>query len=191
MTEIAKAFQDGNLPLPMIPTRWAEKLREIEDWLYATGAAAPEVSIYQIDEFERLALAAEVEEELIIGHQGYGTNNWALHYYLIQTELVILLQMPWGGAYQNAEKCLENIRQTCDQLQEFLTQFNQAQTTQRLQSGRLVIVQSHISASRWGLAPNQATRIGAELSGPNWIYDPAPLAAATQHLRQRATVSAG
>jgi hypothetical protein len=34
-----------------------------------------------------------------LGHNGHGVNSWAMHYYLVQPALAILLQIAWGGIY--------------------------------------------------------------------------------------------
>lgn len=190
MTEITQAFREANLPLPKVPQRWAGELRKVDEWLYATLAAPSDVPMYRIDAFEQMARAAEVDEGLLIGHQGYGTNNWALHYYLIQSALVILLQMPWGGAYQDSEECLARIRSIFDQLDVFLTRFESV-GEQQLTSDRLVIVQSHLTPSRWGTVSMETSAKGDSLLEPRWNYDESPLDAATKDLQGRRTSPAG
>ena len=147
MTSINNSSKRAALAAPPIPTEFREELRELDDWLFGTEQAL-EISLYDQESFTARATDPEVKPALFIGHQGHGTNSWALHYYLFQPDLSLLLQMPLGGAYQDEEKCFEKIETTFATLSELFVELAEAKSAGRWPAARLFVLESHVNHSR-------------------------------------------
>lgn len=179
MTSIEQLFQQNGLPVPPIPPEFHKRLRKLADWLYGSEDAA-EISLYDQEAFTPRATDPHVKPALFIGHDGHGTNNWALHYYLFQTDLALLLQMPIGGVYQNEQKCIDNICSTFDTLSELLAEFADARHARRLPAARLFVLQSHINPSwkQW-ISQSASAAVSPDLDPPpdaeEWSFDGSPL----------------
>lgn len=91
---IEEAFAELGLPVPEIPSRWAASLKAQSPWLFSTGSP-PQKSLWDIEAYFDGAIAGAIENGLIIGCTCDDTHNWMLHYYLIEDDVVILLQLPW------------------------------------------------------------------------------------------------
>lgn len=156
MTSVKQAFEESGLAAPPIPTGFREALRELDDWLFGTEQA-PEISLYDQESFAARATDREVKPALFIGHQGYGINSWALHYYLFQPDLSLLLQMPLGGAYQDQEECFENIGTTFATLSELFSEFSEAKSAGRWPAARLFVLESHVNHSRQAWIPRSTS----------------------------------
>jgi hypothetical protein len=42
-------------------------------------------------------LSADVEDYVVAGHAGHGTNSYAISDFLVYRPLAVFLQLPWGG----------------------------------------------------------------------------------------------
>lgn len=87
----------AGLPFPTIPVPLRHRLRRHERWVYATRPLG--VWPYRISEYIEEAARRRVPDYALVAHAGYGTNSYAIHYYLVSGALRLFVQMGWGGSY--------------------------------------------------------------------------------------------
>jgi hypothetical protein len=91
-------FGAETLPAPPVPAHLAGLLRPQGRAVLASRPLP--ASPYDLEHF-----LSEIEADpcmsgyAIVGFDGYGTNSWAAHYYLVDHGLALFIQLPWGGAY--------------------------------------------------------------------------------------------
>jgi hypothetical protein len=179
---VEQAFAAADLPAPEVPAHWAPRLRERDEWLFCTGEP-PQRSLYDFDEYVELALAGSIENGLTIGLQGYGVNNHALHYYLVEDELLLLLQWRWGNAYDNPDECRQRLTAACAALSRLLAEFGRVRAAGTPLPGRLTVLDGRSGARRWTYAPPPPALLPSFYLDWNAARD--PLSAALADLRAR------
>lgn len=108
-TELARTlFQEEGLPFPPAPAALASQLQTAGDHVFATRKI--DVTPYGIESFRNEASSdPALQDYVLVGFDGYGVNSWAVHYYLVEGPLALFVQLPWGGAYVDADQARERI----------------------------------------------------------------------------------
>ena len=145
-------FEKAGLAFPYLPPEMLAAFKAKTDWLYGTRTGVP--NLYNLDWFVNEVVTQTVENYLLLGYAGRGSNSWAIHYYLVRDHLALFLQLSWGGVYGN--KADDNLRiagifEETAKLIELVEQTGVFKLPERL-----VVVKSDFYGSRW---LHQATRL--------------------------------
>jgi hypothetical protein len=153
-------FDSWQLPLPPLPSDLASSLRVLGPSLLGTRQGTP--SPYGIDWFLD-DLAAGPPDYLLLGHAGHGVNSWAMHYYLVSRTLALFLQLPWGGAYTDAEPATAAVATAFAGAERLILHPGRLG---RLAPGqRLVVIDSAFAEPRWGVLSQGEATSALERSG--------------------------
>lgn len=140
----AQALFDGEgLKQPPVPAHLVAKLRQQKKMpmVFATRRrlSEPPYDIrHHVHEFEsKLAAAANPDrmtEYAVVGIDGHGWNSWATHCYIVSAGLALFLQLPWGGAFDDANEdraLIADMYEWADQVQSKLAAVHQQQQRRR------------------------------------------------------------
>jgi hypothetical protein len=148
MNESAQALFDGErLPFPPVPAPLAALLQAHGASWFATRAVAS--SPYDFDRF-----VGEVEAQptlpdyAVVGFDGHGSNSWAVHFYLVDRGLALFVQLPWGGAYLDAEPARAEIAELFDWAAALQARLRIAEAAGKIPPG----MRLQVAASRFGRA---------------------------------------
>ncbi|MBD3672948.1 MAG: hypothetical protein HUJ26_05420 [Planctomycetaceae bacterium] len=176
LPSIESTFQKAGLPVPAVPQAWEASVHEQGDWLFGSEPP-PAGPLIQFGSYFLAAMSNELPDGVWFGHDGYGTNNWALHYYLKVPGLVVLVQIPWGGAYVDREASEAAIRQQFAHLASLLQEFQLAQNESCVLPGRLVVLIDRELGGRWGWESSAGE--------PDWQFSDCPMEEAAEDLTAR------
>ena len=106
-------FDSEKLPVPPVPAHLAAALRPQGRTWFATRTtqATPYELAHFLNELDR---DPQLPEYAVVGFDGYGTNSWAAHHYLVSDSIALFIQLPWGGAYLDAEPARAEITELFD-----------------------------------------------------------------------------
>lgn len=168
LAEAQSLFEAEGLPFPPVPPELAGQVRRLFKWLWGTNRLLS--TPYLMDRYLDEILFGDPADYLIFGQAGHGIHSYAMHYYLVQGNLAIYLQVPWPDITEPARpvRLLETYFAQVTQLQAEL-----AKTVQNGKTlpGRLAVVVSQ-RGGQWGwLTPG----LTPEQDEP-WNYCPNPQA---------------
>ncbi len=147
MENATALYKGAGLPFPPIPSQLVDQFVEVENWVYGTRSDHP--FIYDIDWFIEEAVKQQSANYVLLGHSGHGVNSWAIHYYLVQGQLALFIQVGWGGAYgtpqdsANACALLERLQTEGHHLSELVAAGKVAPDE------RLIVVASTFYGGQW------------------------------------------
>lgn len=105
-------FAEQGLPFPPLPAELAARLAGIAPNLFSSRSAESlPASPYDLSSFIEEAAGGNVPDYVLVGHDGHGLNSHAVHCYLVRGRLGILIQIPFGGAYNDDDKAREDMAQ--------------------------------------------------------------------------------
>jgi hypothetical protein len=107
LEEAKTLFTKEGLSFPYIPEEMIPQVKKLHSWIFGTREDTP--SPYQIAKFVEEIDTKPVENYLIFGHAGYGTNSWAMHYFLVKDNLALFTQTSWGGIYTDNETAIKTM----------------------------------------------------------------------------------
>jgi hypothetical protein len=146
-----RIFADAGLTLPPIPGRFANELRTVEEWCFATREINP-MAMYLFDDYIREALLGTAPDYLAFCHAGHGINSYAITYHLVDGPLALFVQAPWGGGYSNTEKEAGALAAQFTRCAALIEAVDRAKARGLSgPPGRLVVVESMLRGDfRWG-----------------------------------------
>lgn len=160
----AEALFDGErLPFPPVPASLAASLQPQGPGWFATRPVAS--TPYDVDHF-----MAEVEAQpgtpdyAVVGFDGHGTNSWAVHYYLVGKAVALFVQLPWGGAYLDAEPARAEIADLFDWAAAVQSRLQRAEAGRKIPDG----MRLEIAASRFGHAGWRWLGSGPDAAATGW-----------------------
>ena len=131
-----------NLEFPPLPKLLQSQLQATTERVFSTRTLT--IAPYNLNLYvEEFLKDPSPKEYALIGFDGYGTNTWALHYFLVAKPIAIFLQLPWGGIYLDTQLAARQIAQRQNQIQTFLNK------TTPPTDNYLVVVES-LNNSYWG-----------------------------------------
>lgn len=138
-----------DLPFPPVPEQLETSLKAQRPGWYATRLVTS--TPYDLEHF---VLEVETQPNLpdyaVVGFDGYGTNSWAVHYYLVYKSLALFIQLPWGGAYTEPAPAREDISAMVDWAAKLQSNLEQAENLQRIPRGaRLEVIASRFGRAGW------------------------------------------
>jgi hypothetical protein len=148
----AKAlFEKEGIPFPPIPDDLVASVKELKPWVFGTRVDAP--SPYALSTFGQEAETTFVDDYLIFGHDGHGTNSWAMHYYLVRGCLALFIQTAWGGIYTNSDNASQILAYYFSQAAKLITLIEEKEELGKLaRPQRLIVVVSDFIRSSWKLS---------------------------------------
>lgn len=178
---LQQAFIDSELQSPEVPACWASTLKEQRPWLFCTDSP-PRQSLLDIDFFLQEAISKKIENGLVISVQSDETNSQVLHYYLVEEDVVLLLQMPVGKKSRfresqqsfsaravmllrrlfglkkrqtadNPDNAIEYVHHNFALLAQMLRELERINRASIALPSRLVVLLSSRSRSRWSWVP--------------------------------------
>ena len=146
-------FAAEQLPFPPLPERFAATLREESQHLYVTRSleAGPyNLEIYSLEIQQEPA----VPDYAVVGFDGHGINSWAVHYYLVEGALALFIQLPWGGAYVDADEGRRTVTAAFTWADKLQADVQRARQQGLIPEGwRLLVVASQFAAAGWAWVP--------------------------------------
>jgi hypothetical protein len=157
LDDVQTKLRDAGLPEAPIPGAFQGRVQALGDWTF--GTRTPPHALYDVDSFVDEAVAGTGDDYLLVGHDGYGVNNWALHYLLKTDRLALFVQLPWGGGLDEEDRpgLVNRIASAFRAVPQFLQRLEAAVANGRPLPGQtLVVVQSLSSGPRWAwVSPGQ------------------------------------
>ena len=100
--EAARAWmEEDGLDLPPVPDSLAPSFRK-RGWDKAFASSPFQASPYRWLPYLEREAGTPKRDYVLLALDGHGINSWALHYFLVLGPLRVFLQLPWGGAYNDA-----------------------------------------------------------------------------------------
>jgi hypothetical protein len=146
-------FAAEELPFPPLTERFASALREESPHLFATRAS--EAPPYNLEVFSlEIQQDPAVPDYAVVGFDGHGTNSWAVHYYLVEGALALFVQLPWGGAYVDADEGRRTITAAFTWADKLQADVARARAQGLIPQGwRLLVVASQFAPAGWAFVP--------------------------------------
>ncbi len=180
MTGLEKAratFLRAGLAFPKIPEKLACQLEERREWQFSTQPLKipPYNVVTYIDESYHSSAPY-----VVLAHDGWGINSYALSYYLVFGPLRLFLHLSWGGGYSDRVSDAAEI-QKCFSLADKI--LPASMTSGKLLPGEYLTIVCSLYCNYWGLSlPGYIRRSeythmrDAELLAQilKWLNDPAP-----------------
>jgi hypothetical protein len=113
--------------------------RSLEDSPYHLGPFLAEV-----------AAQPDMPAYAVAGFAGHGLNSWAAHYYLVTEGLALFIQLPWGGAYLDAERARAEIADQFDWAAKLQSRLELAVQQKKIPPGsRLQVSMTRLARAGW------------------------------------------
>jgi hypothetical protein len=103
--ELESLLQKSGLVMPPIPQSLVASFEKRGDWWFSTRS--DRLSPY---DYRSFVVETPAADYVLVGHGGHGVSSYALGYFLAFRGLRILLQLPFGGVYSDAERDRARIR---------------------------------------------------------------------------------
>jgi hypothetical protein len=95
-------FQELGLPMPPIPSAFAALLSEVDERVYSTRPNAPD-SLTSFEGLVAECVRGDAPPYLAFSYEGHGVESWAVRYVAVLPHVAVLLELPFGGAYADAD----------------------------------------------------------------------------------------
>ena len=142
-------FAAEQLPFPPLSERFAAALREENPHLFATRSleAGPyNLEIYSLE----IEQESAVPDYAVVGFDGHGINSWAVHYYVVEGALALFIQLPWGGAYVDADEGGRTVTAAFTWAGKLQADVRRARQQGLIPEGwRLLVVASEFATAGW------------------------------------------
>jgi hypothetical protein len=142
-------FEQEELPFPYLPMTLSSALAQHSPTIFSTRSLVD--TPYDLGAFlSELASNPAVPDYAVIGFDGYGYNSWAVHHFCVQSDLALFIQLPWGGAFADADADRAEINRMFSWAQGLLQQMAQLQQQGLIPPGRrLLVIASTFGRSGW------------------------------------------
>ncbi len=161
LTVARQRFADAGLPFPPVPADLVDGVVVRGEWLFGTRTDTP--GPYNLDWFlDEFLDSAAPEDYLLFGHDGYGFNSYAMHYYLVRGPLALFDQLAWGGVYHDDDLALDLMTAHFAQTDGLIQRLDEARAAGLLAPDqRFVVIMSDFYGSKWAIV-NTKDRVGQE-----------------------------
>jgi hypothetical protein len=140
LQDLRQRFESAGLPLPPIPAVLEADMRIIGPWTWGTEADPSPAYDFAVHEQQAIESGAD---RLLIAHAGHGVNSWALHYYLTVDPVSVIVQVPYGGAHDDADRAVATVGRRFEEIVGLLGSAATATRAGRFEDGtRLVVARS-------------------------------------------------
>ena len=142
-------FATEKLPFPPVPEQLARQLAAFSPTVFSTRDL--QFGPYSMGAFQyEIAQEPTLADYAVVGFDGHSVNSWAAHYLLVSGPLALFIQMPWGGAYNDADKDRAEIEKMFAWARAMQGLMAQASALGKIPSGwRLAVAASRFGESGW------------------------------------------
>ncbi|WP_299734880.1 hypothetical protein [uncultured Endozoicomonas sp.] len=174
---IEELLLSQEMPLPPIPREMSDKLCCISNsQYYSNRTDIP--SPWRIQWFMEEFMSKPVEDYLVVGYAGHGVESYALHYYLVTSNLAVFFQIaaetPYRGIPAENSDILEKQYRLISSLEIAIEQAKLSGLFD--ETSRLVISKPLFMMPRWGVQNKEKNTVD------NWEFANAPLVGAATWL---------
>ena len=156
-------FEGERLPFPPVPAALAALLQPQGPGWFATRPVA--TTPYDFDHFlGEVEAQPALPDYAVVGFDGHGANSWAVHFYLVDRGLALFVQLPWGGAYVDAEPARAEIAELFDWAAAMQSRLRSAEAARRIPHGTRL----QVAASRFGHAGWRWLDAGQDAAATPW-----------------------
>ena len=142
-------FRTEGLGAPSLPPELAALLQERAPGIHATRELAAPPYVLEVYVRELLS-GAGTPDYAVLAMDGHGFNSWAMHYYLVSGPLALFIQLPWGGAFTNAQAARDEIERVLGWASLLPARLAALNQRGRIPPGRkLLVVLSRFDQARW------------------------------------------
>ena len=151
--KVRALFDAERLPFPPLSERAAAALREESPHLFSTRPL--EVTPYNLEIYSlEIQENPAVPDYAVVGFDGHGINSWAAHCYLVEGPLALLIQLPWGGAYDDPDEARKTITAAFSWAEKLQADMRRAREQGLIPEGwRLLVVASEFARPGWAFVP--------------------------------------
>lgn len=141
-------YKENGLEVPYIPEGLMNQISEIQPEVF--GSKESDHSLYDINHFLGEVLSKKVDNYVLFGAGGYGTNTHAMHYYAVNKHLALFMQLADVDVYGD-EKALKARNASLSYIVEpFFTAIGAAAQKGLIPAGeRLLVVYSDFYGKGW------------------------------------------
>lgn len=147
-TSLQEFLREAGLREVFVPPSLAREVEQVGEWVFGTREDAG--NLYEFVAFVQEAATRNIDDYVLIGQAGHGIQSYAMHYYLVEGQLALFLQLAWGGAYGNHEEERATIAEQFALIPQL---YAVAAESDLPEEYRLVVALSDLYGSRWGLLP--------------------------------------
>lgn len=158
--------EEKELFVPNLPSGLSNRLREFDNSHWATQPfpAPSEDYLFKIDSY----LRGVIPDQYSISHWGHGVNSYSLNFRFAMEELVILGQVAWFGAYNDAESCVQAWNEMA-QYMDGIIQMKPRLFSEKPRQRDVLILFSDFRGSESGIWERDGAR---ETGSPGWSKIP-------------------
>jgi hypothetical protein len=138
--EARALLAQSGLELPPIPPSLEARFSKRAEWCFASRSVRR--SPYCFPEYVEQAIVRPPKDYVLVAHAGHGVNSYALHYFLLLRPLMLFVQVPWGGVYEDRAVATADANACFGLCHSILEATERAVRTGQLERDRLVVVAS-------------------------------------------------
>jgi hypothetical protein len=136
-----QAFVSVGLPLPPIPSRFAESFRVIEPWCFSSRKISG-MAMYFFDRYWKEPVVRKTQSYVAFCHAGHGINSYAITYQLVDSPLALFVQEGFGGGYSDKRRDRQSVKAMFDRCATLIAAVDEARARGLSGPGRLLVVES-------------------------------------------------
>ncbi len=159
LADLQACFEEEGLSLPFIPEHKDKKLLKYGPCLY--GSRDLDIRPFEVHGFIEEAISTSREPYFLLGVDGYGVENWALHYYVLHDNVAVPLQLKYPSAFSDEVFLRERINGMFHGSKLLFLALDDAKKQGKLGSPeqKLVILESDFYGKGWGWVNGQVEAI--------------------------------
>lgn len=159
MAQAQGLFKEQNLTLPAVAQEERAKITRFQKGVFGTKANPG--SLYDLNAYVQELLTKKVDDYVMFGFAGHGANSQGIHYYAVQGNLALFIQLSAGGAAtEDNEAVRAKINGIFSQISLFLDSMKVLRDGRALDpERRLLVIESDFYGSGWEWVDGQPGKI--------------------------------
>lgn len=113
--DIQSMFEAYGFTMPPLPVSLTGALTRRDRFVFSSREVF--ASPYDFHWYADEAMQPKVDDYVLVARSGHGVNSYALSYYLAWSGVRVLLQLRWGGVYEDVQAAHANICEAFEGLQ--------------------------------------------------------------------------
>ena len=110
--------QTLTLSLPPLPEALLPLLQQVGDTVFTTRTGME--SLIPVDTYVKEAATGDFLPFVALSHEGHGSNNWHVRYYVVLPQAALFVELPFGGAYTDEDAARLEIDQAWASAEQLL-----------------------------------------------------------------------
>lgn len=159
MAQAKSYFEEQKLTFPAVAQEEKSKITRFQAGMFGTKANPG--SLYDINSYVQEVLSKKVDDYVMFGFAGHGTNSQGMHYYAVRGNLALFIQLSaGGGATEDNEAVRSRINGIFSQISLFLDSMKTLQDGKAIDPERkLLVIESDFYGSGWEWVDGQPGKI--------------------------------